>query len=504
MKNLLGTFTATVIVLLVCAPLFGQSGYMTTPTMAPADNTAWCATKNCLLSIGSDDAKTGYSGIAAGVDGTVYAYRASTNEIYTWTTAAGWVEHTALYQPGGVTKIAQLSVGSAANVLVLNGTAHSTGNAYILNAAGNGWTSLKKWLEPGTAGIGADGSVWGIDTNGNAVAYIAGAWATMGTGVSMNLAVSSSISTGHVWGVDSSSVLRQWNGTSFAALSPAPPFTPATYSGAVAAVGETGLAVIDSTGGIHVSSDGGNTWSTIAGTATTITGGGVFTFVESAAGIFHLNLMVPSLTTTFAGIFVCDWPQSGFPCEDYGLEVTIYATSSFGGPLGGAHGINGVTTYMTGGIPQYLETQATETGANCDLIVNPSDTNCYAMPGGPWGDELATCVEDYFFPVPPPPFQAEAAFTRAYWNGVPAPACDQSGKCTYLTHNNCTATTTPPDLNISSIISGNFVGDSYVSWLSLGLCIRAGYSGPWTCSPALSWLESINVRLAPYACTHNP
>jgi len=73
-------------------------------------------------------------------------------------------------------------------------------------------------------------------------------------------------------------------------------------------------------------------------TATTITGGGVFTFVESAAGIFHLNLMVPSLTTTFAGIFVCDWPQSGFPCEDYGLEVTIYATSSFGGPLGGAHG----------------------------------------------------------------------------------------------------------------------------------------------------------------------
>jgi len=80
--------------------LFGQSGYMTTPTMAPADNTAWCATNNCLLSIGSDDAKTGYSGIAAGVDGTVYAYRASTNEIYTWTTAAGWVEHTALYQPG--------------------------------------------------------------------------------------------------------------------------------------------------------------------------------------------------------------------------------------------------------------------------------------------------------------------------------------------------------------------------------------------------------------------
>jgi len=46
----------------------------------------------------------------------------------------------------------------------------------------------------------------------------------------------------------------------------------------------------------------------------------VFTFVESAAGIFHLNLMVPSLTTTFAGIFVCDWPQSGFPCEDYGSK----------------------------------------------------------------------------------------------------------------------------------------------------------------------------------------
>jgi len=36
-----------------------------------------------------------------------------------------------------------------------------------------------------------------------------------------------------------------------------------------------------------------------------------------------------------------------------------------------------------------IGTQATETGANCDLIVNPSDTNCYAMPGGPWGDELA-------------------------------------------------------------------------------------------------------------------
>jgi len=200
----------------------------------------------------------------------------------------------------------------------------------------------------------------------------------------MNLAVSSSISTGHVWGVDSSSVLRQWNGTSFAALSPAPPFTPATYSGAVAAVGETGLAVIDSTGGIHVSSDGGTRGQRLPARRLRSPAEGSLRSSRAPPGIFHLNLMVPSLTTTFAGIFVCDWPQSGFPCEDYGLEVTIYATSSFGGPLGGAHGINGVTTYMTGGIPQYLETQATETGANCDLIVNPSDTNCYAMPGGPW------------------------------------------------------------------------------------------------------------------------
>ena len=57
----------------------------------------------------------------------------------------------------------------------------------------------------------------------------------------------------------------------------------------------------------------------------------------------------------------------------------------------------------------------------------------------------------------------------------------------------------------ASITSGYFVGDTYVNWKNVGSCIRPGYTGPWTCYPrTFSWLESINVPLVPYACTHNP
>lgn len=77
--------------------------------------------------------------------------------------------------------------------------------------------------------------------------------------------------------------------------------------------------------------------------------------------------------------------------------------------------------------------------------------------------------------------------------------------CTYKVENNCTAATTPPDNSIGFINSGNYVGiATYVSWVSATGCIRFATSGPWTCSPALSFINSLNVVTPPYACTHNP
>jgi hypothetical protein len=205
------------------------------------------------------------------------------------------------------------------------------------------------------------------------------------------------------------------------------------------------------------------------------------------------------LAGAMKGLAVAGLDEVQIPCEDYGLYVYISATASFAG-LGGAHGLNGVTNMVGGGIPQYLNVSATEDGPNCDPFISPDDPSCSPM----YADELYTCVEDFYYSGPIP-FEWEVAQTSAYWNGTPTPSCNDYGQCTYVTHNNCTAATTPPDMSVPTVTSGYFVGDTYVCWMNTGVCVRPITGGRWYCTPlSFSYLQSINVPLAPYACTHNP
>jgi hypothetical protein len=160
-----------------------------------------------------------------------------------------------------------------------------------------------------------------------------------------NIAVSDAYT---VYGVDglSESVLYRYNYAANTWTSLSTPFTPSHAQDAIAASGGS-LALLDTSGGIHVSTNGGSTWSTIKGTATQITGAGASMFVRnSTVGNYHVNLVVPVLTTTGGGFWECP-PGSGCPAGSY---HTLYATAKFGG-VGGAHGMAGVTS-QTSGYPE--------------------------------------------------------------------------------------------------------------------------------------------------------
>jgi hypothetical protein len=149
-----------------------------------------------------------------------------------------------------------------------------------------------------------------------------------------------------------------------------PGFTPSSSTrNAVAAVGDTYIAALDSAGGIHVSTSAGQSWSTIKGTANAVTGGGFAAFVLSSTGVsYHINLVVPTITNTGGGFWACP-PAEGCPPGSY---HTQYATTYFGG-VGGAHGTTGVTTKVSGYPETVLAPVATETGTNCDPFFGDPD-----------------------------------------------------------------------------------------------------------------------------------
>jgi hypothetical protein len=515
------------------------------------------------------------SELKAGADGTLYGLNPSAI-LYNYTVASGWVEAPSALQTAGGNGLTHISVASASQVLALSSSASN--NVFVLNSSGTAWIALNRRLS--TAEIGPDGSIWGMDSSGAIWCYISGNWTHL-PGQLTNLAVASAE---NAWGVNSSGTLMQWNGTAFAAA-PTPPFTPSQVQNAIAVWGETFLAILDTSGGIHVLNNSGSVqptqplaissltckfentggyngdvcvatvpsvagiqigdsftiagnsvgngtwtaltitgcspspcavfygtkfgtatggsltdntvanynsnagkWHTVMGTASAVTGAGALTFALAGGVSYHLNLTVPAHTVTATVSHQCT--RGG--C----ILQTLTAQALFGGP-GGAHGTAGVTTQTSGYEPDNLQTAATEQGVNCDPFFDNHNGGC-----SPYYQTCANCSGGCSGLIGVT-VQIEDAFTQSYWNGAPLPAC--SKLCTYKVQNNCTAATTPPDNSIGFINSGNYVGiATYVSWVSATGCIRFHTSGPWTCLPALSFINSLNVVTPPYACTHNP
>lgn len=320
------TFLLFITVLL---PLQLFASYTFSPTqISLVDNTPNCATINCLVSIGGTSAE-----VKAGYDGTIYGLAAA-GVLYTYTPANGWVEAPTALQTANGQIITHISVASSSQVLVLN----SNNFPFVLNAAGTAWTALTQRAFY-TAEIGADGTACGIGLQLSTwYCYDASTltWAGQPGAPPQNLAIASAAS---IWGVNSSGALCQWSGTAWIALSPAPAFTPATTIDALSVMGENGLAVIDSIWGIHVSTTAGQTWSTITGTATGITGGGAALFTlagqEAQPGIagyatYHVNLVVPSISVTQSGTYNCNPPPPLETCPA-STQHTLMVNTSFGG-----------------------------------------------------------------------------------------------------------------------------------------------------------------------------
>ncbi len=473
-----------VATLLLSMPAFAS--YTFTQKQSLADNTGWCGTNNCLTSIGGVTAET-----KAGADGAIYGLTSS-HVLYTYTRTGGWVVAASVLQSAGGYPIMHISVGSASSVLALS-TAPSS-NVYVLNAAHTAWQSLTGWLS--FAEIGADGSLWGVNlTNSTIYSWNGSSW-VIEPGLVSNIAVGVD---NFAWGVNSVHALQVWNGSQWVNIST--PFTPANVPNAIAAVGLTSLALLDTSGGIHVSTDGGQHWSTILGTASSITGGGFTMFVRDSGGAsYHVNLLVPSLTNTGSGNWDCA------PSCPLGSYHTLTSTVYFGG-RGGRSGPAGVTGKMSGNPDSTLAAGATEYATNCDLIFgNPnapecianyeSHVNCSVM--GP----LVSAVVAFQFP------KWEFVTTEAVWTpSLGAPIPNPTGYDYFWpVANHCTAATTPPDLNMDgqNVDWGHpFGGETYEAWLIKAFCIRLG-NLPWVCSHGYASLLSVNIATVPYPCTHNP
>lgn len=225
----------------------------------------------------------------------------------------------------------------------------------MLNATKTAWQPLSRWLS--FAEIGVDASIWGVNSGTSAIYSWNGSSWVAEPGVVSNIAVGAN---NRVWGVSSVHALEIWNGTQWASITT--PFTPSNIGNAISAVGFVSIAVLDTSGGIHVSTDGAQHWSTILGTASSITGGGVSTFVRDSGGVsYHLNLAVPFVTNTGSGFWPCP-PGPGCPIGSY---HTLTATVYFGGK-GGRSGPGGMTGKVSGNPESTLTGGATETASYCD------------------------------------------------------------------------------------------------------------------------------------------
>jgi hypothetical protein len=343
----------------------------------------------------------------------------------------------------------------------------------------------------------------GTDPHHDTYAYINGAWTELST--TDTPSIYAVVNANMIWGVSRTGAIESWNGAGWTALSPAPSFTTSQAVDALAA-GENYLAAIDTSGGIHVlNSAGSGVWSTISGTASSITGGGAFLFTDNSSGaVSHVNLVVPAIEVSASGQWPC--PFSVYTCDASAVH-TLTATAQFGGK-GGLHGPGGISavasTFMVGPTNPLATANAFETAVLCDPLTNPTAPEC--QPGGT-GD--ATCSEAGLLQSGGiPSLQFEGALTQAFWLGTPAPACSTGilgTKCIYAVRNDCTAATTPPDLSMAFVNSGNYVGiATYITWMNAALCVRTNAGGPWACFLPLSFINGMNVALPQYSCTYNP
>lgn len=294
------------------APDVPGLGYQDTIQVGQRDNPADCVNISCWTSMmaapltGILSIAVSPSGnlFAVGSDHNVYNYNVSS---HMWTDISGPLAGLAK----GVT-IGCDTVGCGSTAYVITSEADNV--YFLLHQNSNQWYKLTG---------GGDCNIQIAAAQNNQLWCIAGGYVfrynytslvwTENTPSSVSMASIAVDKDGDVvgWGTDGN--LWLFNGTVWVNRGHTLGFTPRTSPQTIAMASDKTVGIIDNTNGIHISRDGGQTFTKVTGSATLITATSKNSlFVGQLLGVWHYNGTMPMLTSGFTGVEPCF--TRGGPC----------------------------------------------------------------------------------------------------------------------------------------------------------------------------------------------
>jgi hypothetical protein len=201
---------------------------------------------------------------------------------------------------GGTIKF--VYVGDATHILGITNYQTGKSNTYTWNGSnwahvgGNDWDCLE-------GAIDSNNDIWCIGNTHQVYKLVSGTW-TSQSGFLYSISVTACTPVPYVFGICSGNTLygltsSGWNGISPTNLG----FTPSEAPGAVSGGCDGSLIVLDTGNQIHISEDGGGTWTTVYGGAvwvsSPILAGAVI--VGASNKVYHYTGLMPSLTQSTTG-----------------------------------------------------------------------------------------------------------------------------------------------------------------------------------------------------------
>ena len=292
-------------------------------------------------------------------------------------------------------------------------------NKYIWHYSGGTWTNISGLAS--AVSIGANGTLYAINSSGGAYAYNNGTWTALGGGCSAITAASDGsfyvLSNGNSAGSDQAiwHYAAGWSQVAGAGVAIAASWDPNNYTQSNGTVQAHGLYVLNSIGNIYYENTSGNgTFVQLPGSASAVaptTVGGVFVlgFPSSSIGnsIYYYNLNVPSWSTQpGSGVSISAGGDVLYVINMSGaiysspiiptVQINEYPLPSSGsaGPLGIAAGPDGALWFTTLSPNNGQSRNLTEnigrvttsgTGAITEYTPPTMESLPYGITGGPDG-----------------------------------------------------------------------------------------------------------------------
>lgn len=523
-KSLALCLTTLSTLLLLCGSAFPQMatstatnlGYTVTHTVDTFDSTTNCATRLCLKNITTgaptqgfkqvESAKTGLDTYGLGWDGYIYHLN-MTPTFQSPPAPAAWVQMTAL---GHTAVNSGLAVKDSATIFALGGTSGCANGARVVekaNAALTGWNSLNPVHCSTSLAVANDGTLVSIDASTGLFTYrLPGVttWAqAMGSGYSQSAAVTNSAIAYGIKYVGFTGTLYQIDlttGQSALVTLNLPSGSPVTVPWMVSVDAANNLWMVSRQGQLWhqprpttlTLGATGPVWNSFWGTASTtnMVGFSGFNFVLSGTVISHLNLTGLQISVQSSGAYPppCPLPDFVHPnCHE--VVHTVRTVALF--KIGGFHPGTGVVNSASGGPLDQIGTSSFEQTTDCDplnfddscdITLSEGDADCSGM--------------GIFLRLPGPGDFWKFAYTRFQGNSKICTVDLNTGKkvCTYNVTSYCTAATTPPTMDTTTLPNEEDSVGFPVFFEAYGVCFNFLLPGePWVCRGITSLPTRINT-----------